>query len=109
VGGGINLPRSFLSLPSHPPVTAMATPPAVPQATSNGIVPNGHKLNQHSPISAADSHNSCSEAFKLGNFSVDEARPMKVVVIGAGFSGELGDACGEESLFTPMIQASQQE
>ena len=25
--------------------------------------------------------------FKLGDFSIDEDRPMKVVVIGAGFSG----------------------
>lgn len=27
-------------------------------------------------------------AFKLGNFCVDEPRPMKVIVIGAGYSGE---------------------
>jgi hypothetical protein len=26
--------------------------------------------------------------FKLGNFSMDEARPIKVVAIGAGFSGK---------------------
>lgn len=25
--------------------------------------------------------------YKLGNFCVDEPRPMKVVVIGAGYSG----------------------
>lgn len=27
-------------------------------------------------------------AFKLGNFSIDEARPIKVVAIGAGYSGK---------------------
>jgi len=26
--------------------------------------------------------------FKLGNFSIDEARPIKVVAIGAGYSGK---------------------
>lgn len=25
--------------------------------------------------------------YKLGNFCIDEPRPMKVVIIGAGFSG----------------------
>lgn len=37
-------------------------------------------LADHEPGKAASN-------FKLGNFAVDDRRPMKVVVIGAGFSG----------------------
>lgn len=29
-----------------------------------------------------------NNAYKLPNFSIDEARPIKVVVIGAGYSGK---------------------
>ena len=29
-----------------------------------------------------------TDTFKLGNFAIDEARPIKVVTIGAGFTGK---------------------
>lgn len=36
--------------------------------------------------------------FKLGDFCIDEYRPLKVVVIGTGFSGILaGIRCGDQS------------
>jgi hypothetical protein len=42
--------------------------PGIHNATVNGFTPG-------------------SDDFKLGDFCIDEDRPMKVVVIGAGFSG----------------------
>lgn len=34
-----------------------------------------------------------ASSFTLGGFSIDEPRPMKVVVIGAGYSGKRPPAC----------------
>ena len=44
-----------------------------------------------SRISQQDGHNQTpvGDRFELGSFSIDEYRPIKVVVIGAGFSGIL--------------------
>lgn len=38
---------------------------------------------------APDSHSMGSQTFNLGDFAIDEYKPIKVVVIGAGFSGIL--------------------
>ena len=40
-------------------------------------------------VDPAPAANGDEETFKLGEFSIDEYRPMRVVVIGAGFSGVL--------------------
>jgi hypothetical protein len=51
---------------------------------ANGVehsTPNGT-----AKLHANDTEN--TDSFKLGNFSVDEARPIKVVAIGAGYSGK---------------------
>lgn len=76
-------------------------PSTIPQPTANGTVPNGHtKTDHYSSVNgtkvngAKDSYGSSSSTFTLGNFSVDEARPMKVVVIGAGYSGEFDSSAG---------------
>lgn len=50
-------------------------PAATAQPMANGHTTSGNNTNGHTP-------------YKLGNFSIDEARPMKVVAIGAGYSGE---------------------
>ena len=66
------LRSSVLGSPQRAPdVTKNATPESV---STNGSVPNG------------DSHEPDYE-LKLGDFSIDEYRPFKVIVIGAGFSG----------------------
>lgn len=36
----------------------------------------------------SDANGENAGTFKLGKFSVDDARPMKVIVIGAGYSGK---------------------
>lgn len=45
-------------------------------ASTNVVYPNG--VNGHPPV---------RDVYKLGNFAIDEARPMKIVIIGAGFAG----------------------
>jgi len=42
----------------------------------------------HIPTVPSDTSDPIADAtYKLGDFSIDEGRPMKVAVIGAGFSG----------------------
>ncbi|KAF9469634.1 FAD/NAD-binding domain-containing protein [Collybia nuda] len=63
------------------------TPSIISLPMTNGAVANGNiKTKYHSSTNGA-ANSSNSSTFSLGNFSVDEARPMKVVVIGAGYSG----------------------
>ena len=66
------LRSSVLGSPQRAPdATKNATPESVP---ANGSDPNG---SSHKP----------DHELKLGDFSIDEYRPFKVIVIGAGFSG----------------------
>ena len=51
-------------------------------ATANGV--NGAQTNG---VNGHTSLNGQAAEFKLGEFSIDEYRPIKVVVIGTGFSG----------------------
>ncbi|KAI0812627.1 hypothetical protein BC629DRAFT_949981 [Irpex lacteus] len=52
-------------------------------ATTNGaILVNGKHHN-----GTRLSHDSAHSPFTLGNFSIDSSRPMKIIIIGAGFSG----------------------
>ncbi|KAG6881926.1 hypothetical protein C0993_012452, partial [Termitomyces sp. T159_Od127] len=54
--------------------------------SANGI--NGHTDGVHSANGTNPKEAYIADsAYKLPNFSIDEARPIKVVVIGAGFSG----------------------
>lgn len=70
----LNLPRS--SIPGEPAPSREATPNALlDNAQSGGGAPNG--LNAPGP----------GYELKLGDFSVDEYRPFKVIIVGAGFSG----------------------
>ena len=48
----------------------------------------GHLLSKHRKAVEAPTHPLRNEElFQAGDFSIDEYRPMKVVCIGAGFSG----------------------
>ena len=49
-------------------------------------MPNGTDDSMSSRKAESDVNG--ENTFKIGNFSVDEARPIKVVVIGAGYSGK---------------------
>lgn len=52
-------------------------------ATTNGaILANGKDYN-----GTRLSYDSAHSPFTLGNFSIDSSRPMKIIIIGAGFSG----------------------
>lgn len=76
-------------------------------------MPNGStKKEQYSSANGARSSYEFSSTFTLGDFSVDEARPMKVVVIGAGYSGELQIVVEKTQVSLKSVrvtQASQQE
>jgi hypothetical protein len=83
---------------------------AAPRHESNGIV-NGVETHDasfafgttvpvppnidQSPDYQAKKPANAETGFKLGNFSIDDLRPMRVAIIGAGFSGE----CIAYSLF----------
>lgn len=54
-------------------------------STSAQVHTNGLSVTNGQP--ATKTTDADSSSFKLGDFSIDEYRPMKVVVIGAGFSG----------------------
>ena len=76
VSGGTYHVQTAFEQNGVPPVTASTTN-GVPSNAPNGIhasTPNG-------------TASSTGTGFKLGTFCIDEDRPMKVVVIGAGFSG----------------------
>lgn len=54
----------------------------------NGDAAIVHKLEVHANGKAdAVATSANGTAFRLGDFSIDDCRPMKVVVIGAGFTG----------------------
>lgn len=53
---------------------------AVPHTESNESSAANH-------INMPHSESTTSQAFKLGSFAIDQPRPMRVVVIGAGYSG----------------------
>lgn len=52
-------------------------------STENGI--NLKHLSNGTP--PGDAFPEADTGFKLGNFSIDDPRPMKVVVVGGGYSG----------------------
>ncbi|KAG6812856.1 hypothetical protein H0H92_015954 [Tricholoma furcatifolium] len=53
--------------------------------STNGI--DGHKVNGQTDGGKYDGVYVADKAYELPSFSVDEARPMKVVAIGAGYTG----------------------
>ena len=60
--------------------------PPVAAPLTNGNATNTH----HTTVNGASTTNgvaSGTSGFRLGGFCIDEDRPMKVIVIGAGFSG----------------------
>lgn len=68
-----------------PSVTEDSSPRALPK-DATGICYSS-EYNQIYDCSIFHCSFSYAEPFKLGAFSIDEHRPMKVIVIGAGFSG----------------------
>ena len=46
-------------------------------------------INMPGEIPGQGQHNAPGSSFRLGDFSIDEYKPIKVVCIGAGFSGIL--------------------
>lgn len=66
-----------------------ASPLSAPTAAvddSTNSSANGHTNGHTGQILAQDTSQDTS-GFELGQFSIDEYRPMKIIVIGAGFSG----------------------